>query len=106
MQSIIEASYTQTLKKENVTLNSVAGEYKEETLGVFIAARTKSDIYVKAKLGVVNHRITTDTVVTYNAAKLSAGIGFGIKNDAGGITEIEYVRYDNDISLVNIGYLF
>lgn len=106
LQSIIEATYTQTLKKENVTINSVAGNYKEETLGVFLAARTKSDVYAKAKLGVVNHRITTNTVVTYNSSKLSAGIGFGIKNESGGITEIEYVVYDNDISLLNIGYLF
>lgn len=106
LQSIIEACYTQTLKKESVTLDNLANEYKEETLGIFLAARTKGDAYVKAKLGVVNHRIATNTVVTYNAAKLSAGIGFGIKDNSGGMTEIEYVIYDQDISLVNIGYFF
>ena len=106
LQSIIEASYTQTLSKENVTINSVADEYKEETLGVFLAARTKSDVYLKAKVGAVDHRITTNNVVSYDSVKLSAGIGFGIKLESGGVTEIEYVVYDDDISLVNIGYLF
>lgn len=106
LQSIIEASYTQTLSKENVTINGAADEYKEETLGLFLATRTKSDTYLKAKIGAVDHRITTNNVVSYDSVKLSVGIGFGIKLESGGTTEIEYVVYDDDISLVNIGYLF
>lgn len=101
-----EASYTQTIKKENVTINSSANEYKEETLGLFVATRTKSDFYLKAKLGLVDNRITTNTVVTYDAVKASAGIGFGIKDESGGVTEIEYVVIDDDINLLTIGYLF
>ena len=105
-QSSVEASYTRTVQKENVTLAGSANEYKEETLGLFVAARTKSDFYAKAKLGLVDNRITTNTVITYDAVKISAGIGFGIKHDSGGVTEIEYVVIDDDINMLSVGYLF
>ena len=105
-QTFAEGSYTQTLAKENVTINSIANEYKGETLGLFLSAKTKSDLYLKAKLGLVDHKITTNDLVTYDKTKLAAGIGFGITNDSGGITEIEYVVYENDVSFLNIGYLF
>lgn len=105
-ETSIEASYSQTIKKENVTLSGSNNEYEEETLGLFIATRTKSDFYVKAKLGLVDNRITTNTVVTYDAVKVSAGIGFGIKDESGGVTEIEYIVIDDNINLLTIGYLF
>ena len=94
------------MKKENVTLSGSANEYKEEALGLFVATRTKSDFYAKAKLGLVDNRITTNTVVTYDAVKVSAGIGFGIKDDSGGLTEIEYIVIDDDINMLSVGYLF
>ena len=105
-QTSAEGTYTQTLAKENVTINSVPDEYKEETIGLFLSAKTKSDFYAKAKLGAVNHRITTNTIVAYNKLQLAAGIGFGLKNDSGGITEIEYTVVGEDLSFFNIGYLF
>ena len=105
-ETSVEASYTQTVQKENVTLSGSENEYKEEALGLFIATRTNSDFYAKAKLGLVDSRISTNTVVTYDAVKVSAGIGFGIKDESGGVTEIEYVVIDDDINLLTIGYLF
>ena len=87
-------------------MSGSANEYKEEALGLFIASRTKSDFYAKAKLGVMDNRITTNTVVTYDSVKVSAGIGFGIKDDSGGVTEIEYTVIDDDINLLTVGYLF
>ena len=102
----VEASYTQTVEKGNVTLSGSANEYKEESLGLFVASRTKSDIFAKAKLGLTDNRITTNTVVTYDEVKITAGIGFGIKDDSGGVTEIEYVVIDDDINMLSVGYLF
>ena len=105
-ETSVEANYSQTVQKENVTLSGSANEFKEETLGLFVASRTNSEFYAKAKLGLVDTRITTNTVVTYDAVKVSAGIGFGIKDDSGGVTEIEYIVIDDDINILSVGYLF
>ena len=105
-KGIFEGNYTRTVKNAAATINNVADEYKEETFGAFVAARTKSDFYFKGKVGLVRHRIITNTQTTYDDYKASAGFGIGIKDNAGGITELEYVLYNGDISLVNISYLF
>ena len=100
------ARYTQTLTKETSTVDSVIDEYKEESLGLFLSAKTSSDFYAKANLGVVNHRISTNTVVTYDKIKPSAGFGFGMTNDTGGVVELEYTIVGEDISYININYFF
>lgn len=105
LQSIIEATYTRSIEKESATVNNTANEYKEETLGAYLAARTNTDVYGKAKIGLVRHKITTDTEVTYDKSRLSAGVGFGVKLESG-TTEVEYIVYDDDISLLKIGYLY
>ena len=69
---------------------------------MFLSAKTNSDFYAKANLGAVNHRISTNTVVTYDKIKPSAGIAFGMKNDSGGIVELEYTIVGEDISYINI----
>lgn len=100
------ARYTQTLTKETSTVNNVTDEYKEESLGLFLSTQTNSDFYAKANLGAVDHRISTNTVVTYDKIKLAAGIGFGMKNDSGGVVELEYTIVGEDISYININYFF
>lgn len=106
MKTSAFARFSQTLTKETSTVDSVVDEYKEESLGVFFRARTNSDFYASASLGAVRHRIATNTLVTYDKVKPSAGIGFGMKNESGGSIELEYTFVGDDINYININYLF
>lgn len=106
MQSSIEAQYTQTIEKESATIGGTPTDYKEETLGLYLAAATVGDAYLRARVGAVDHRVTTDTVVTYDAIKLAAGIGFGFRVNNGQFMEVNYTQIGSDVSTISVGFRF
>lgn len=104
----VEAKYSKTTAKENVTDTNTAttSQYEEETKGLYLTVRNKGSVYLKGKIGAANRTVTTDNAVLVDTTKASAGIGLGIVTAKGSIMELEYTQYDRDVSVVSVGYLF
>lgn len=102
-----ELRYTKTTAKEETSQSgsSTSSSYEVETLGLYLAARTRGKAYVKGKLGAANQVITVDDTVIQDTTRGSYGVGVGI-HQGGAILEIEYTQYGDDITTVSVGYVF
>lgn len=103
-----EGKYTKTTSREDVTdiINSTTTQYEEEVKALYLTAKNKGPVYLKAKIGAANRIVKTDNTVLIDTIKTATGIGLGIETNRGGVMELEYTQYDNDTSVVSVGYLF
>lgn len=104
----VEGKFTQTATRENVTdlTTTTTSLYEEETRSLFLVARSKGSIYLKAKAGATNRITKTDTEILTDTTKPSAGVALGMTNKAGHIIEFELTMHSEDVSVFSIGYLF
>lgn len=103
-----ELRYDQTTTKKDVTETGAmtTSEYEAEQTGLFVTGRTDSAFYAKAKLGAINRKVTVNDLVTSDETKGAAGIGIGLDTGSGGVMEIEYTIYSNNVTIVSISYLY
>ena len=106
VQSSLEAQYEQTAEKESAVVAGTSSEYKQESLGLFLSGWVGGDAYLRARIGAVQHRITTDTAVTYDHIKAAAGIGFGFRVSERQYFEVNYTAIGSDVTTLNMGFRF
>jgi len=84
---------------------SVGADYSVQTLALYAAMRTGSDVYLKVKAGLLDREITLSPGGSGSDSGLSWGAGVGFNG-----YEIEYTFIDGDdgadISMISLGYLF
>ena len=103
-----EVRYDQTTTKKDVTdtATTTTSQYESEQTGLFVTGRTDGAFYAKAKLGAINRKVTVNDLVTKDETKGAAGIGIGLDTGTGGVMELEYTAYSNNITIFSINYLY
>lgn len=102
----VEAEYTNTISKGDVSILGADGEWEVETLALYGVYRSPGTIYVKGKIGVLNEDVSID-VGGIEAAESdtggSLGIGGGIRIGDRTSLEIEYTIIEEDVDFLSAG---
>ena len=103
-----EIKYDQTTTKKDVTDTGTmtTSNYEAEQTGLFITGRTAGAFYGKLKLGAINRKVTVNDLITTDETKGAAGIGIGLDTGTGGVMELEYTAYSNNMTIFSINYLY
>jgi len=104
----LEFAYNQTVTESDLDLFDLGPELKvsSDTLGLFLVARTRGDVYLKGRLGYT--RAAQDisysgSSVSGNVYGLAGGIGAGITLAKGTALEIEYTIYPDTNKFEKLG---
>lgn len=97
-----EFEYTYTATKDDITIDDIDyGSLAGDTLGIFLVAKTRGDVYAKGRVGYmrvtqqIELRDDSSPFDETNAYGVGFGFGGGVKIGKTGAIEFEYTRHPN-----------
>lgn len=98
-----EFEYTSTVSKDDFTVDGVDyGDLEAETLGIFLVAKSRGDVYVKGRVGWMRVTQEFDPFDETNAYGGAYGVGAGVKFGEYGAVELEYTRHPSAEYKINV----